>query len=88
MIARSPVNGRGTLLKRETEDSGTDIKCSVPCDTEGGKCEDGGMCVCNVGRTGSDCSKGKLCIYNYRQDVFLNVLTNTLHCHSPPCRGP
>ena len=39
------------LVPRETE-------CE-PCDPEGGVCDSNGICVCNKGRTGADCSRGK-----------------------------
>lgn len=64
MVGNSLTDYGGKLsserMVSEVEVRETD--CSEPCDAEGGRCEEG-VCVCNKGRTGADCSKSKF--YEY-----------------------
>ena len=61
MVGNPLTDDRGTL--RDGVSAGLvtrDVECSEQCDPDGGQCDEGGNCICSKGRTGSDCSKGKL----------------------------
>ena len=72
LVEANPLTNDGGQLSGKVVVT-RDTECSEPCDLEVGQCDERGKCVCNEGRKGTNCSKGKFLelLFQTKPHIFL-----------------